>query len=300
MLVNMRDMLADAQRNNYSIGCINTPTYDLLRGIVGAAEDVGAPIIIDHAEVHDPLIPVEQMAPHMLEVARRAKVPVAVHIDHGESMPFIMRGINSGFTSVMYDLSTLPFEENLAKVKAFTEMAHSIGITVEAELGVMTSTLGDSHEGPATPADIRETFTDPDLAKRFAEETGVDALAVCFGTVHGMYVEEPQLDIDHLKALRAAVPEETALVMHGSSGVSEDQIAQAVQHGATKINYYSYLAVDASRFAGERIAASEGPVFYHELTEATTAHIREYARGVIELLANGATPTIPERTVATR
>lgn len=299
MLVNMKDMLQDAQRNNYSIGCINTPTYDLLRGIVGAAEDVGAPIIIDHAEVHDPLIPVQDMAPLMLEVARRASVPVAVHIDHGMAHDFIGRGINAGFTSVMYDLSTLPFEENLARVKKFTEFAHSIGITVEAELGIMTSTLEDSHEGPPTPADIRETFTDPDQAKRFAEETGVDALAVCFGTAHGLYIEDPKLDLDHLDTLRAAVPEETALVMHGSSGVSRDQLSLAVEHGASKINYYSYLAVDASNFAKEQLNAATGPVFYHELQEATTAHIREYARDIIGLLANGKQPTIPTLPIAT-
>jgi len=287
MLVNMREILDDARRHNYAVGCINTPTMDLLRAIVGAAEEVGTPIVIDHAEVHDPLVPIEDIAPHMLEFARRAKVPVAVHIDHGVDYRFIMRGIRSGFTSVMYDLSTLPYQENLARVTEFTTMAHSVGISVEAELGVMTSTLHDSHGGPAAPRDIRETFTEPELAADFAKRSGVDALAVCFGTVHGMYVERPRLDLEHLAALRAAVPEETALVMHGSSGVDFEQIAQAIKAGITKVNYYSYLAADASRYAAEYVANAGGPVFYHDLTEATTAYLRQKTVELLTVFANG-------------
>lgn len=289
MLVNMREILDDARKHSYAVGCINTPTMDLLRAIVGAAEDVGTPIIIDHAEVHDPLVPIEDIAPYMLDFARRATVPVAVHVDHGVDHRFVMRGVRAGFTSVMYDLSTLPFDENLARVTEFTKFAHSLDISVEGELGVMTSTLHDTHGGPAAPVDIRETFTDPDLAATFAKESGVDALAVCFGTVHGMYVAEPKLDIEHLAKLRAAVPEETALVMHGSSGVDFDQIAQAVNAGTTKINYYSYLSAEASRFAGEMVAGADGPVFYHDLTEATTEHIRAKTRELLNVFVNGHT-----------
>ncbi len=289
MLVNMREMLEDARRNGYAVGCINTPTTDLLRALVGGAEDVGAPLVIDHAEVHDPLVPIEQIAPYMLDFARRATVPIAVHVDHGSSYTFVLRGVRSGFTSVMYDLSTLPYEQNLAKVTAFTELAHSLGITVEAELGVMTSTLHDTHGGPAAPVDIRETFTDPDLAADFAKKSGVDALAVCFGTVHGMYQETPRLDIDHLKALRAAVPEETALVMHGSSGVDFAQITAAINAGVTKVNYYSYFSADGSRFAADLVDRADGPVFYHDLTEATTAYLREKAAELVALFANGHT-----------
>lgn len=289
MLVNMREILDDARRNNYAVGCINTPTMDLLRALIGGAEDVGAPLIIDHAEVHDPLIPVEQIAPYMIEFARKAKVPVAVHVDHGNDPRFIWRCLRSGFTSAMYDLSTLPYEENLAKVTEFTHLAHSLDITVEAELGVMTSTLHDTHGGPAAPVDIRETFTDPQLAADFARRSGVDALAVCFGTVHGMYQGTPKLDIEHLKKLRAAVPDETALVMHGSSGVDFQQITEAINAGITKVNYYSYYSADGSRFAAEHVAKAGQPVFYHDLTEATTAYLREKAAELISLFANGHT-----------
>lgn len=287
MLVNIREILDDARRNNYAIGCINTPNMDLLRALIGGAEDVGAPLIIDHAQVHDAAIPVERMAPHMVEFAKQAKVPVAVHVDHGSDPRFIWRCLRAGFTSAMYDLSTLPYEQNLAKVTEFTRIAHELDITVEAELGMMTSTLHDSHEGSSTPTDIRDTFTDPDLAARFATESGVDALAVCFGTVHGIYQAEPDLDIQHLEKLRAAVPAETALVMHGSSGVSFEQITQAINAGITKINYYSYFAADGSRYAAEYIQQASGPVFYHDLTEATTGYLRQKAAELITLFANG-------------
>ncbi|MFT4305438.1 MAG: class II fructose-bisphosphate aldolase [Microbacterium sp.] len=299
MLANMHDMLEDARRNHYAIGCINTPTFDLLRGIVGAAEDVGTPIVIDHAEVHDYTMPIEPIAPQMVDFARRASVPVALHVDHGVSYNFIMRCIRVGFTSVMYDLSSAPFEENVARLKEFTAMAHEAGLTVEAELGEMTSSGNDTHGGSGAPADLRDTFTDPDLARRFAEETRVDALAVCFGTVHGLYVKEPQLDIDHLKALRAAVPEETSLVMHGSSGVAPDQMTAAINNGVTKVNYYSYLSAGATQFTKELIQKTEDPVFYEYITESTTAYIRDHVRNILGILTNGVNPTIPSRPATT-
>lgn len=289
MLENMREMLRDATANRYAVACINTPTLDMVRALVGAAEDVGAPLIIDHAQVHERLAPVERIGPIMLDYAKNASVPVAVHVDHGMDLPFIWRCLRVGFTSAMYDVSTLPFEENLARVKAFTEVAHSLDITVEAELGLMTSTHGDSHEGVSAPIDIRDTFTEPELAREFALQTGVDALAVCFGTIHGIYQEEPHLDIAHLESIRDAVPEETALVMHGASGVDFDQIQAAISAGIAKINYFSYFAADATRFAAEQIANAEGPVFYPDLTEATTEYLRGRAAELIEVFANGHT-----------
>lgn len=297
MLVNMRNMLEDARKHNYAVACINTPTYDMLQAIVGAAEDVGVPIIIDHAEVHDSLVPLEEIAPHMVEVARRASVPVALHIDHGASREFVLRGFRAGFTSVMHDLSKLSFTENVRGLKAITDIAHEVGITVEAELGLMGSTLGDTHEGDQL-SDIRDGFTKPEEARQFVQETGVDALAVCFGTIHGIYTEPPTLDIEHLKALRAAVPESTALVMHGSSGVSEEQLIAAVDAGISKVNYYSYLAAEAASYAADLVAQGEGRALWHDVTVATHAKLRESTRKILTTLANGAAPISAERLAA--
>lgn len=285
MLVNLKEMLTDATRNRYGVGCINAPNTTYLRALIDAAEEVNIPLVIDHAEVHDPLIPLERIAPDLIGCARRAKVPVAVHVDHGESMNFIMRGVNNGFTSVMYDCSKLTFEENVSRVKAFIERVRPAGISVEAELGEMPTTLNDTHGGSSAST----AYTDPDLAHEFVERTGVDALAVTFGTSHGIYEKEPVLDFEHLKRLREATGE-TPLVMHGSSGVPLPDITKAVAGGISKVNYYSYLAVESSRFAGEVIEAdrAEGrPTFYHELVEKVYVHTKAEAKKLYGAFLNG-------------
>ena len=188
MLVNMKEILSHAEKNHYAIACINTPSADNIRAVIGAAEELNAPVIIDHAQVHDPVIPIEVIGPQMVACAKAAKVPVCVHLDHGTDYTFIMKAIHAGFSSIMYDCSLLPYEENKAKLTEFTKLAHGLGITVEAELGVMASTGEDSHGGkPLTNEEIKQYFTDPQQAGEFAEATGVDALAVCFGTMHGIY-----------------------------------------------------------------------------------------------------------------
>ena len=187
--------------------------------MIAAAEDLDTPIIIDHAEVHNSLIPIERMGPLMVKAAKEAKVPVCVHLDHGKSYTFLMKALEAGFPSIMFDCSDLPFEENVAKVKEFVDFAHARGITVEAELGVMASTEEDTHGGEdaekrvLTNADIRKFFTKPDEAAEFAERTNCDALAVCFGTMHGIYAEDPVLDIDRVKAIRSAVKDDCRIVM---------------------------------------------------------------------------------------
>ena len=125
MLVNLKDMLCEAEQKGYAIPCMNTPNMETLRALIGAAEDLNTPIIIDHAEVHNSLIPIERMGPEMVKAAKAAKVPVCVHLDHGVSYTFLMKALEAGFSSIMFDCSSLPFEENVKRVKEFTEFAHS-------------------------------------------------------------------------------------------------------------------------------------------------------------------------------
>lgn len=289
MLVNMKQILEEAEKNGYAIGCINTPNVETLRAVIGAAEDVGVPVIIDHAQVHDPLIPIEEIGPKMVEYAKKAKVPVCVHLDHGSDYNFVMRAIRCGFTSIMYDLSDLSFEENVEKLKEFTKIAHDLDITVEAELGIMTSTEEDSHGGETgwTHETIKKTFTDPKQAAEFAERTGVDALAVCFGTAHGIYAEPPLLDIERVKAIRAAMPKECRVVMHGGSGVDDDQVRAAISAGCSKVNYYSYMATACSRHINEYLAEREGKAFWHEVQEEAYRFMRGYAADVLRVFKNG-------------
>ena len=288
MLVNLKEILAEAEKGGYAIGCINTPNVETIRAVIGAAEDVNTPIIIDHAQVHDSLIPIESIGPKMIQYAKEAKVPVCVHLDHGSDYTFVMRAIRCGFTSIMYDLSALPFEENVLKLKEFAELAHKLNITVEAELGIMTSTENDSRGGASgwTHETIKKTFTDPKQAAEFAERTNVDALAVCFGTAHGIYAEPPLLDIDRVKAIRKAMPENTRVVMHGGSGVDYDQVRAAIDAGCSKINYYSYMATACSKHITEYLNERNGKAFWHEVQEEAYTFMRSYAREVLTVFKN--------------
>ena len=284
MLANMRQMLKDAEDGGYCIGCINTPNLETVRGVIAAAEEVNVPIIIDHAQVHDENgIKVEVIGPLMVEYAQKAKVPVCVHVDHGADFTFVLRCIKAGFSSVMYDLSRLPYEENLSKVKEFTEFAHRMDVTVEAELGIMTLAMGEGW----TRETIKTTFTDPAEAADFAERSGVDALAVCFGTAHGIYAEPPELDIQRVRDIRAAMPDTCRVVMHGGSGVDEDQIRAAITAGVSKLNYYSYMGQAATQNMKQLLAGEYGNKQWHDVQEAQVDFIKEYAKGVLTLFKNG-------------
>ena len=288
MLVNMKEILETAEKNQYAIGCINTPNVETIRAVIGAAEELNTPVIIDHAQVHDSLIPIERTGPEMIAYAKKAKVPVCVHLDHGSDYNFVMRAIRVGFPSIMYDCSELPYEENLKNVKEFTKIAHNLGITVEAELGIMASSEEDSHGGKAlTNEEIRKYFTDPKQAAEFAEKTGCDALAVCFGTMHGIYAEPPKLDITRVTEIRAALPKSCRVVMHGASGVEFSEVQNAINAGCSKINYYSYMAKATTKFVMEKTAETNGKIPYHELQEATFEFMEDYAKNVIKAFKNG-------------
>ncbi|RVU98684.1 class II fructose-bisphosphate aldolase [Coriobacteriales bacterium OH1046] len=284
MLANMCQMLKDAEDGGYCIGCINTPNLETVRGVIAAAEEVNVPIIIDHAQVHDEGgIKVEVVGPLMVEYAKKAKVPVCVHVDHGADFSFVLRCIRAGFSSVMYDLSRLPYEENLSKVKEFVEFAHRMGISVEAELGIMTLAMGEGW----TRETIKTTFTDPAQAADFAERSGVDALAVCFGTAHGIYAESPELDIQRVRDIRAAMPPSCRVVMHGGSGVDEDQIRAAITAGVSKLNYYSYLGQAATQNMIELLKGEYAGKQWHDAQEAQVDFIKEYTKNVLTLFKNG-------------
>ena len=220
MLAGLQEVLVKARAEKQAIAAFNVPNLEMIRSAIQAAEEVNTPVILQHAEGHGSLISLEEIGPIMLQYAKRSKVPVVVHLDHGKSFEIIMQAMKLGFTSVMIDASDLPFEENIARTKEIVKIAHSLGVSVEAELGhVFTSSLGGG-EGRAPDDDqIGETdiYTDPKQAKDFVDATAVDCLAVAFGTVHGVYLKEPKLDLDRVKKIYDEV--KIPLVMHGGSGV---------------------------------------------------------------------------------
>lgn len=236
MLVDMRDMLRHAHANGYAVGAFDLVNLDFLQAILAGAERQQAPVILSLAESHYAYFDPELLMPAVRTAAERACVPVAIHLDHGSSLEAAVRGIKQGFSGVMVDTSTAPIEENVAATHAVTEMAHACGIPVEGELGYVAGVEGEDAE--RHPGEV--VYTSPDEAERFVQETGVDFLAVSIGTVHGRMRGAPQLDFERLAAINARLT--IPLVIHGGTGLSDDQFRRLVDNGVAKINYYTALA----------------------------------------------------------
>lgn len=238
MLVTLKQLMNLCEARNCAVGAFNTPNLEGVMAVISAAEELNVPVIIQHAQGHEEFMPIRIIGPIMVEMAKRAKVPVCVHLDHGEDLDYICTALDLGFTSVMYDGSMLSFEENMANTKMAVSFAKQTGASVEAEIGSMGKR--ESGTGTAGP-DPEKVYTDPEQAKVFVAETGIDALACSFGTTHGVYLSEPKLDLSVVEKVRqrANIP----VVMHGGSGVSEEDFRAVISRGVRKINYYTYMAM---------------------------------------------------------
>ena len=268
MLVSMNEVLKDACEKGYAIGAFNAYNLEALQAIIEAAEETGKGVIINYAEVHAPLIPLEEIAPIMVMYAKKASVPVCLNLDHGTTVESCMTAMRLGFTSVMIDASALSYEENVKETAMVCRLAHSIGVSVEAELGhVITSDIG--MEGveaeDQSELDLDSIYTDPDMAKDFVEKTGVDALAIAFGTAHGIYTVKPQLDLDRINKIREKI--DIPFVMHGGSGLSKEEFQSAIRNGIRKINYYTYMALAGGKAVKETMdkVQSGESVFFHDI-----------------------------------
>lgn len=259
MLVNLVEILKLAEEKKCAVGAFNTPNWECILAVIDAAEKLNVPVIISHAQLHEEVSPLAKIGPIMVEAAKRAKVPVCVHLDHCETLDYMAQALEIGFTGVMYDGSTLPYEENLENTKKAVAMAKNYSCGVEAELGVLASREGgaDNASGPV--------YTDPDEAVAFCRETGIDALAPSFGTAHGIYKAKPVLDLDRVKVIseKTGLP----LVMHGGSGVSPEDYRTGIANGLRKINYYSYMS-KAGTQAVKELLAKEDVTFFHDLALA--------------------------------
>lgn len=232
MLVNLDCVLKDAQEHKYGVGLFNTTDTDMLEAVISAAEELNSPVIIGTAEVLLPYGELKLIAPAMIAAAKRAKVPVVVHYDHGLTFDRCMEALHLGFTSVMYDGSADPYEKNIADTAEIVKIAHAFGATVEGEIG---------HVGSADTCDndAQDMYTRVDEAKAYMEATGVDALAVSIGTAHGAYKSKPKLDFGRLSDIHNAIP--VPLVLHGGSGLSDDDFRRAIANGISKINIFTDL-----------------------------------------------------------
>jgi fructose-bisphosphate aldolase class II len=281
MLVNMKQMLADAAKGGYAVGGFNCASLESAMGAIRASETLGRPFVLQYAPVHAQYIPMEVARPIMLQLAGAAKTPVAVHLDHGSTMEVCLKALAMGFTSVMFDGSGLSFDENVRRTKFICETAHALGATVEAELGSMPHNYKDEL-GEYRPEDF---YTRPEKAAAFVEETGVDALAISFGTVHGVYKAKPKLSFAVVDAVREATGG-MPLVMHGGSGLSAEDYREAISRGICKINYYTYGALAGGR-AVSALAASvpEDKLMFHDVAVRATEAIAEDIARAMRLFA---------------
>jgi len=229
MLVTTKEILDKAREKGYAIGAFNMSNMEILQAIVQAAENENSPVIVQASQAALKYAGVDYIEAMATLAAQKASVPVALHLDHGTDFELIMQCIRHGFTSVMIDGSKYPFEENVAITKKVVEIAHAVGVSVEAELGRIGGT-----EDHITVSERDALYTDPDEAVRFAQETGVDSLAISIGTAHGVYKGEPKLDFDRLSEIRNIL--NIPIVLHGASGVPDESIREAVKRGVCKIN----------------------------------------------------------------
>ncbi len=251
MLVNMNDILLPAKEGKYGVGFFNAVNVEMARAIIETAEELKAPVMIGTAEVLLPAMELDLVANYLIPMAKKATVPVCVHYDHGLTFERCMQAIKLGFTSVMYDCSTAPYEENITKVAEMVKICHAMGVTVEAELGH----VGDN-AGSGKLTNPEDYFTDPDTAVDYVKRTGVDSLAVAVGNAHGDYAFPPKLDFDRIQIISGKT--NLPLVLHGGSGLADADFKNAVRLGVSKINIFTDIdkagkaGVEAGIAAGER------------------------------------------------
>ena len=273
-LANMKELIRRAGAQGRAVGAFSVSSIEMIQGVVRAAEETNTPVILQVAQVRLPHSPLHIIGPAMLEAARAAKVPVAVHLDHGTTIDCIREALEIGFTSVMFDGSRLPMAENIARTREVIQMAAAYGAAVEAEIGV----VGKTESGEALPAQC----ADPEDAVRFIQETGVDALAVAIGNAHGVYEGTPELRFDVLERMQGRCGE-TAFVLHGGTGISDTDFRRAISLGMHKINIAtaSFMAVHQ---------AAQGAEDYFDMSARMTAAAQQVAMQHINIFGKEGQP----------
>lgn len=271
MLVTLEEILKDAEERKYGVGLFNMLNLEMARGIIEAAEEEKSPLIFGVAQVHLPLIPFDYACLIMNKIAKEASVPVCLHFDHGTDFDKIKAAIDGGFTSVMYDGSDLPYEENIANTKKISTIAHAKGVSIEAELGHVGGTEGGADDG------VEEMYTRVDQVNDFIARADIDALAVAIGTAHGQYKKKPKLDINRLAEIYAI--SQKPLVLHGGSGLSDDDFRNTIKNGIRKVNICTEMCV-ALREA--YLASANHEILFNDGKEA----VKEIVKGKMQLFGS--------------
>lgn len=285
MLVTLKEIMKIAEERGMAVGSFNAPNLESLMAIVSGAEELNVPVIIQFAQCHEPWIPLSVIGPIIVEHAKASKVPVCVHLDHGETLEYLQQALELGFTGIMYDGSVLPYEENLKNTKKAVAMAAKYGASVEAELGSMGKRESGAGDGSGEEDDTK-IYTDPELAAQFVADTGIDALACSFGSTHGIYLKKPKLDFDVVRNVRKRT-EGIPIVMHGGSGVSREDFREAIRAGVRKVNYFTYMDKSGGSAAAryiETVKAGE-PVFFSSVIQEAERAMKENIKEAMKTFA---------------
>ena len=251
MLVNLNEILNPAKEGKYGVGFFNAVNMEMARAIIETAEEMQAPVIVGTAEILLPITELVNVADYLIPMAKRASVPVCVHFDHGLTLERCMQALDLGFSSIMYDCSTLSYEENVKRLWQMVKICHERNVTVEGELGH----VGDN-EGEGKLEKPEDYYTDPAQAAEYVRRTGVDALAIAVGNAHGDYKFPPKLDFDRIRTIadRTRIP----LVLHGGSGLADDDFTRAVSEGICKINIFTDIDKAGKAGLEKGLAAGAG------------------------------------------
>lgn len=279
MIASLKEVIAISRKNERAVGSFNTPNLECLLAVLGAAEKLNVPVIIAHAQCHEGVSPIQKIGPVMVELAKRASVPVCVHLDHGEDFDYCKQAIALGFTSVMIDYSTLSYEDNVKGTAEVVAYAHARGVDVEAELGALPQREG----GGESAADPTALYTKPELVPDFLARTGVDALAIAFGTAHGIYKTTPVLNLDIIDEVRKKT--DIPLVMHGGSGISHEVYRDVIRRGINKINYYTYMSY-AGYAAAKELTQTNPTGFFHDMALTAQKAMEENALTTLKVFSN--------------
>ena len=268
MLITLKNILKMAESKDMAIAAFNVTSLEGVLAVIEAAEDEDTPVILQFANAaHSKYISLEDIGRVMVAFADKSKVPVCVHLDHGNNFDEIKRALDLGFTSIMYDGSELSLKQNIANTKYAKILADEYGASIEAELGSM-GTEGENEN-------ILGAYTDPEVARVFVNETGIDALAASFGTVHGIYKSRPNLDFDIISGIRklSGIP----VVMHGGSVISDSDFKKCIDCGVRKINYYTYAAKYAGDAIRDMVKDKTGNIYSHDiLVEISRNMVKTY------------------------
>ena len=276
-LVTTKELLLDAQKNGYAVGAFNVENMEMVQAVIAAAEELRSPVIMQTTPSTLKYADPEYFYANVAAAAKKASVPVVMHLDHGSSFDLAMKAFRAGYTSIMIDGSHSVLEENIAITKAVVDACHAGGVPVEAELGKVGGKEDDLDGGSGG-------FTDPEEAVRFVEETGVDSLAVAIGTAHGVYKGIPKLDVERLSQIREVVS--IPLVLHGTSGIPDEDVKECIRRGICKVNYATDLRIAFTEGVKEVLTAKPDTIDPKKYNAAGREKVKEYVLGRIKVVGS--------------